>query len=95
MLQMMVPWKLFVVGEIGQHGIGAAPGNGELDRAFAQSFFQFIEIEIEQGARVADDDDRLRRHAPARLHPEVVGVVQGGSVADGADIKFPGRGRRR
>ena len=41
--------KTLVVGEIGQHGIGATSRQSELDRTFAETSFQFIEVEIEHG----------------------------------------------
>ena len=41
--------KTLVVGEIGEYRIGATSGKSELDRTFAESLFQFIEVEIEHG----------------------------------------------
>ena len=67
--------KTFVVREIGEHWIGATSGKSELDRTFAEPFFQLIEVEIEQGARFTDNNHRLGIHAATCLDPEIFGVV--------------------
>ena len=38
--------ETLVVREIGEHRIRATPGKSELDRAFAEPFFQLVEVEI-------------------------------------------------
>ncbi len=67
--------KTFVVSEIGEHRVGATSRKRELDRTFAESAFQLIEIEIEQRARIADDDNRLWFHSGARLDPQIFGII--------------------
>ena len=81
--------EVFVVREIGQHRIGAAAGMRELHRAFAETLFQLIEIEVEPRARVTDDHDRFRFDPAAGLRPEIVRVVQGRLITERAAINFP------
>ena len=85
--------KSFIVGQISQDRISATSGHRELHRAFAQTFLQFVEIEIEPATRIADDDDRFGLHAPPRHGPKILVVIQGGSVTNRAAIEFPGRRR--
>ena len=85
--------KTFVIGQVGQYRIRAPSAHCELDGTFAQSFLQFIKIEIVPAARVADNDDGLGIHAPACRRPEILVVVQRGTVTDRATIELPyGRG---
>ena len=81
--------KIFVVGQIRQYRIGAAPAHRELDGTFAQALLQFIEIEIVPAARIADDDDGLRLDAPARHRPEILVIVQRRAIANRTAINFP------
>ncbi len=78
---MIVPWKALVVNQVGQDGKRRAPRLGELDRAFAQTFFEQVEVEIEKRARIAHDDKRFRLDPAPRFGPEIAGVVQGRGVA--------------
>ncbi|PYL62679.1 MAG: hypothetical protein DMF25_11690 [Verrucomicrobia bacterium] len=51
---------------------------------------QFVKIEIEPTARIADDDYGLRFHAPPSHRPEILVIVERGTVTDRATIEFPG-----
>ena len=62
------------------------PGGGtshcELDRPFAQTFLKFIEIDVEPGARISDDNDRFRPNFSPRQCPEVFVVVECWAVTE-------------
>src|SRR5207253_10994444 len=58
---------------------------------FTQPFLQFVEIQIVPSTGVADNNYRFGLHAPSRYRPEVLVVIQRGSVTNRAAVKFPGR----
>ena len=41
--------KALIVRQVSQHRISAATGQSELDRAFPETFLEFVQVEIEQG----------------------------------------------
>ena len=73
--------KMRIVCQVFEHGIRTTAGLGQLHRTLPKPAFKFVEINIEPSARIADNDDGFRLHMPARLGPEVAGVVQGRLVA--------------
>src|SRR5450432_4297468 len=92
------PVEVLVGGKIGEDGVRATAREGELHRPTSESLFERIEIEIEQWARVADDDERIGPHLATLLCPEIGGVVQGGRVAPGSATYLPAqrcRGREQ
>ena len=86
--------KSFVVGEISQDGISATSGHCQLHRAFTQPLLQFVEIQIVPSTGIADDNDRFGFSAPPRYRPEILVVIQSGSVTDRATVEFPSARRR-
>src|SRR5437870_9002832 len=84
--------KSFVVGEISQDRITATSTHRQLHRTFTQPFLQFVEIEIEPTTGIADDNDRFGLRTPPRYRPEILVVIQSGSVTNRAAVEYPGRG---
>src|SRR5205823_10348844 len=68
--------KSMVVHKIGQRWVGATTWTRELHRAFAETFLQFIEIEIEPAARIADDHNGLGSHTLTCQRPEILAVIK-------------------
>src|SRR4029077_19798201 len=61
---------------------------------FAQSLLQFVEIKVVPATGIADDNDRFGFHAPACHGPEILVVIQSGTITDRATVEFPSARRR-
>src|SRR5207248_2269963 len=85
--------KSFVVRKVSQDWVTAPSTHRQLHRAFAQSFLQFVEIEIVPAARIANNDNRLRCDPLPGHGPQILVVIQSGSVTNRAAVEFPGARR--
>jgi hypothetical protein len=47
----------------------------------AKSLFQFVQVGVEKGPGITNDDERFRFHAAAGFGPEIARVVKSGAVA--------------
>ena len=81
--------EALVVGQILQDRVGATADEGELHRPPAEALLQGVEIRVEQGARVADDDRGIGPYLLPPLGPQVGSVVERRRVACGAGADFP------
>ena len=86
--------KALVVDQIGQDWESrSCPAARVAPGACPSPFSSSSRSESNKGARIADDDKRLRLDAAARFGPEIAGIVEAGPVAERAAINFPGRSR--
>ena len=84
--------KTLISGQIGQ------PDMRNFRRRLTEwdaclTLWKCVEVQIEQGARITDEDDRFRLNTATGNRPEIIVIIQGRSITKRAGVDFPGSDR--
>src|SRR5947209_8848269 len=69
--------KAVVVNEVVEDWVSGASRQRQLDGTFSKTPLELVEIAVEPGARISNDNRGFRLDIAACFGPQIVGIVQG------------------